>query len=294
MNGGQTALQAGVETRQTWDHRAESKKWLTRYFLRTMTALHVSQRDAPQLTPEELTTVKKSIQQFQLGEGSRGQRLLKRAQEYAELVDDPFFVPALDLFVKEEQQHSRYLADFLQSQGVPLLPKHWVDSVFRWLRGLSGLELSLSVLVTAELIALPYYRALRDATGSHTLKLICTRILEDESAHLKFQASMLARVGAGQPVLRQRLLTLLHNAFLLGTICVVWMDHRKVFNAGGYDFQRFKSETLRGFCEWEDSRRNFFVPAPIQNEITPTRLVQPRAKNDRDVSTVTEEKESRL
>ena len=56
--GGQTALQAGVETRQTWDHRAESKKWLTRYFLRTMTALHISLRDAPQLTHEELATVK--------------------------------------------------------------------------------------------------------------------------------------------------------------------------------------------------------------------------------------------
>jgi hypothetical protein len=218
------------------------------------------------LTLEEIAAVKKSIQQFQLGEGSRGVRLLERAQKYAELVDDPFFVPALDLFIKEEQQHSRYLADFLRSQGIPLLPKHWMDSVFRGLRGLAGLELSLTVLVTAELIAIPYYRALRDATGSHTLKLICTRILEDEIAHLKFQASMLTRVASGRSYVWQGVLTALHQIFLLVTIIVVWSGHRAVFRASGYDLRRFKSETFREFHEWDLSRRPLSVRATVETK----------------------------
>src|ERR1700687_801149 len=147
---------------------------MTRFTLRSMTALHVSRRDAPQLMPEELAAVTKSIQQFQLGEGSKGQRLLDRGKKFGSKVNDPYFVRALELFIKEEQQHSQYLADFMESQNIPLISRQWVDSVFRKLRGLAGLELSLTVLVTAELISVAYYRALREATGSLTLRIICT------------------------------------------------------------------------------------------------------------------------
>src|SRR5882724_6332225 len=189
-----------VTIRQS-DPCSESKKWMTRFALRSMTALHVSRRDAPQLTPKELAAVTKSIQQFQLGEGSRGQRLLDRGKAFGNKVHDPCFVSALELFIKEEQQHSEYLAHFMQSQNIPLISHHWVDTVFRKLRGLAGLELSLTILVTAELIAVPYYRALREATDLLTLRNICTRILEDETAHIKFQASMLARVASDrQPI----------------------------------------------------------------------------------------------
>ena len=66
-------------------------------------------------------------------------------------VNDPLFAGALEIFIKEEQQHSRYLAAFMESQSIPRLQKHWVDRVFRKLRGLAGLELSLTVLVTAEI-----------------------------------------------------------------------------------------------------------------------------------------------
>jgi hypothetical protein len=122
------------------------------------------------------------------------------------------------------------------------------------LRGLAGLELSLTVLVTAELIAVPYYRALRGATGSPILKLICTRILEDEASHLKFQASMLARAVSARPATLRRTLRELHRLFLLGTILVVWAEHRAVFEAAGYRFRRFKDETLLEFSDWNSAR----------------------------------------
>jgi hypothetical protein len=130
-----------------------------------MTALHVSRNAAIQLTEKERRTITPSIQQFQLGEASKGQRLFERGQKYGRAVNDPLFAGALDIFIKEEQQHSRYLAAFMESQSIPRVDKHWVDTVFRKLRGLAGLELSLTVLVTAEIVAVPYYRALRSATG---------------------------------------------------------------------------------------------------------------------------------
>jgi rubrerythrin len=235
-------------------HCAESRKWFTHFSLRSMTALHVCSNAALQLTEKERRTVMPSIQQFQLGEGSRGQRLLERGQQFGRAMNDPMFADALDRFIKEEQQHSRYLAAFMESQSIPLLQRHWVDTVFRRLRGLAGLELSLTVLVTAELIAVPYYRALRGATSSPILKMICTRILEDESHHLKFQASMLARVAPARPAAVQRTLSELHRLFLLGTILVVWIEHRAVFEATGYRFRRFKKETLLETSDWKAAR----------------------------------------
>ena len=67
-----------------------------------MTALHVSCCAANQLTEDERRAVTRSIQEFQLGEGSRGQRLLARGQKYALAVNDPLFAGALDLFIREE------------------------------------------------------------------------------------------------------------------------------------------------------------------------------------------------
>lgn len=229
---------------------AESKKWFTHFSLRSMTALHVSRSEASQLTASETQIVASSIQQFQLGEGSRGRRLVERGMKYAKAANDPFFVDALKLFIKEEQQHSAYLAAFLESQSIPLLKKHWVDSIFRKLRGLAGLELSLAVLVTAEIIAVAYYRALRGATGSPTLKIICTRILEDEISHLKFQASMVARIGIARARMFQRAAGAVQRLFLLGTMLVVWVEQRRVFGAAGYDWRRFKSEALKEFSDW--------------------------------------------
>jgi 1,2-phenylacetyl-CoA epoxidase catalytic subunit len=231
-----------------------------------MTALHVSRSVAIQLTEKERRTITPSIQQFQLGEGSKGQRLLERGQKHGRIVNDSLFAGALDIFIKEEQQHSRYLAAFMESQSIPLVQKHWVDTIFRKLRGLAGLELSLTVLVTAELIAVVYYRALRGATGSPILKMICTRILDDEASHLKFQASMIARVASGRPALLQRAVSEMHRHFLLGTILVVWMEHRAVFAAAGYGFRKFKNETLCEFTDWNDARRALMQQTEVRHK----------------------------
>jgi hypothetical protein len=252
------------------DHRAESRKWFTHFSLRSMTALYVSPMPSPQLKAAEKANISKSIQQFQLGEGSKGRRLLARGKRYARQANDPSFAAALELFIKEEQQHSSYLAAFMESQGIPRASHHWVDTVFRKLRGLAGLELSLTVLVTAELIAVPYYRALRDATDSPTLKTICRRILEDEAAHLRFQSSMLARVASHRKAITRLALRKMHRRFLLGTVALVWLEHRGVFEAAGYDFRRLRDEALFEFSEWETARRRFEQTRDSQTVIRAT------------------------
>jgi hypothetical protein len=215
--------------------------------------------DAYKLSTAERRAIQHSIQQFQLGESSEGRRLLARARAYSRATGDRDFAEALSLFVKEEQRHSAYLLRFMRAQEIPELSSHWMDSVFRRLRVLAGLELSLRVLVTAEIIAVPYYRALGRATASRLLNAVSFRIVQDEAAHLKFQSSMLSRLGAlRRPILR-RLIARLHRLFLIGTSFVVWIEHGSVFRAAGYSFELFALEALAEFAGLESPARDPFA-----------------------------------
>src|SRR6266581_2244461 len=88
----------------------------------------------------------------------------------------------------------------LGRERIPRLTNHWLDRIFRRLRKLAGLEACAAVLVTAEVLAIPFYQALRDATGSPLLRAICVRILCDEAAHLNYQALTIGMVR--QPLSR--------------------------------------------------------------------------------------------
>jgi hypothetical protein len=229
--------------------RTESDSW-RRYFLSCAGAADpLPWSDRTALTRDEVQCIQSSIQQFQLGEGARGSRLLKRGQDFARATGDPRFVDALELFVREEQRHSACLLRFMQRESIPAASSHWVDTIFRRLRVLAGLELSLRVLVTAEIIAIPYYRALGGATQSPLLHAICDRILQDEAAHLRFQASMLSRLSASRSFFADRIGSGMHGLFLLITCFVVWFEHGRVFRAAGYARAGFLAEAF-----WEFSR----------------------------------------
>ncbi len=228
-----------------------SKAWCSHFLANRLDPREMPWDDPYILSVAERNAIQHSIQQFQLGEGSEGRRLLDRGRAHARAVGDPRFSEALSLFIKEEQRHSAHLLRFMRGQGIPQLSSHWVDSVFRRLRVLAGLELSLRVLVTAEIIAVPYYRALGRATASQLLRAISARILQDEAAHLRFQSSMLSRLGAARHPSLRRLVSRLHRIFLVGTLFVVWVEHGSVFRAAGYAFEEFALEALIEFAALE-------------------------------------------
>lgn len=227
---------------------ATSKLWCSYFHANQLDPRDLPWDDPYGLTAAERRAISKSIAQFQLGEGAQGRRLQDRGRRYATAAGDPHFSQALALFVKEEQRHSAVLGRFMDAQGVPRLPHHWVDSIFRRLRVLAGLELCLRVLVTAEIIAVPYYRALGSATASGLLHAISCRILQDEAGHLKFQSSMLTRLANGRRSVLSRAIWRLHRLFLVGTCLVVWTEHGRVFRAAGYCFEDFALEALYEFA----------------------------------------------
>jgi hypothetical protein len=185
------------------------------------------------------------VQEFQLGESSEGRHLISAANRYAAASGDFDYVTALRLFIAEENRHARELGRFLDLAGIGRVSASWPDSVFRFLRRRAGLELSIVVLITAEIIAKVYYAALRDATGSHALQQLCQQILRDERHHVIFQAQRIALLRARRSRVSIVARVMLHRLLLAGTCVVVWRKHGPAMRAGGMRFARFWQLTWR-------------------------------------------------
>ena len=177
-----------------------------------------------------------SLQLFQLGEGAGGMTFLELGRRHAEATGDLDFTETLALFIAEEQRHSALLGRYLRAVRAPVLERHWVDQIFRRLRKLAGLECMVTVLVTAEVLAVPYYRAVQRVSACPALRAICRRILREEAQHLLFQASTLAAVQRLRPGWLVRLTRFAQHVLLAGTCLTVWVQHRGLLRRGHMNF----------------------------------------------------------
>ncbi|HEX8837726.1 MAG TPA: ferritin-like domain-containing protein [Candidatus Acidoferrum sp.] len=225
------------------------KRWHSQFLRNQASPDNLPWHDPYLLCPQERRLVARSIQQFQLGEWARGRGLLRRASAHPVLSADPWFVPSLELFIAEEQRHSAMLGNFLDREQIPRLTDNWVDSVFRGLRKLAGLEICVTVLVTAEVLAVPFYRVLRDATPSRLLHSICKRILREEAAHLNYQALTIGLVRSPLRGNARAIRSLCHWLLFHGTALLLWQQHRRVFRSAGWDFRQFWRRARRVFSQ---------------------------------------------
>jgi hypothetical protein len=169
--------------------------------------------------------VVRSVQRFQVGESGDGANLVAKA-------GDGDYGTAVKLFVAEEQNHARLLAHLLAAAGADTIGGHWSDAVFVRLRRALGLRLELLVLLVAEVIALRYYRALRDGTADPLTTDVAGRILADEQRHVPFHLRRLGRLPA------------LWWVLLAGTAVVVALDHGPALRRLGVPRRAFVREVL--------------------------------------------------
>ena len=227
---------------------AENSGWWCEHFRRNAGR----QRSIPwdevaALTDDQRRVLLPSLQDFQLGESSEGRHGQARAAAYAVRVGDPHYAKAVRLFFAEENRHAAYLARYLGSHGVELIGRSWTDFLFRRVRRLMGLELLLTVLLTAELIGEVYYRAVRAATGCPALRAICAQILRDERMHVRFHVERFRFLRRGRWRVRTVVQDALWRCFFAGTCWAVWLKHGRALRLGGYGFRRFRVEAVRGW-----------------------------------------------
>jgi tRNA isopentenyl-2-thiomethyl-A-37 hydroxylase MiaE len=199
------------------------------------------------LTNQEYNCIKNSVAAFQLGEYSEGKRLIKSAKKYARVHNVQKLVDITLLFIKEEQNHSFLLKRFMEKHDIPVIKKNWTDSVFRKLRKNVGYELAITVLITAEIIALTYYKALNNCTSSIVLKAICEKNLKEESVHVEYESRMLNYIRSRQTALRRFVTRYAHRSLFFGTMIVVYFNHKQVLISGGYNFSKFKQNCHKEF-----------------------------------------------
>ena len=180
--------------------------------------------------------VARSVARFELGESGDGERIRRLAGETA----DDHYARAVDLFVEEERQHAAWLGILRKRFGGERLESHWSDSVFVVLRHLGGLRREICVLLTAELVALTYYRVLPLAYEDPVLRAACERILIDERGHVAFHRATLSTEFARMPAPARAVAVLTWRAFVATTAKVVAWDHREVLALAGISRREFE------------------------------------------------------
>jgi hypothetical protein len=177
----------------------------------------------------------RSLQRFQVGESGEGHHLRRQAAKSG----DADYQAAIDLFIKEEQEHARLMAEILKKLNAPLLGHHWSDACFILLRRLFGLHQELLVLLMPEMIAKRYFRALCDGFGDPTLRAVCGQILHDEEGHVAFHMDYLQRAFASRSLVARILLRACWRVLFRAACLVVIVDHRAVLRGTGVSAATF-------------------------------------------------------
>ncbi|MGQ5260469.1 ferritin-like domain-containing protein [Micromonospora sp. ZYX-F-536] len=185
----------------------------------------------------------RSLQRFQAGEDGDGANLIGKSER----AGDADYLAAVRMFVAEEQNHARLLKLLLISAGASTIDGHWSDRVFVALRRALGLRLELMTLMVAEVVALRYYRAVRDGTADPLLTEVGGRILADEESHVPFHTQRLRAGFASVGGPARAAVAVGWWWLLLGAACVVGYGHGSALRVLGVGRLRFIAETVALF-----------------------------------------------
>ncbi|MBS1917622.1 MAG: ferritin-like domain-containing protein [Bacteroidetes bacterium] len=216
-----------------------SQQWVS-YFKENLEIKRINWQQPATITDAERKTILKSLQAWQLGETSDGKNLIRASSIYAEKIDDPYYIKAVQLFIKEEQKHGNNLGTYLDLIGEPRIKKEWGDSLFRKVRYLNtSMEWWTLAVIAVESTAQIFYQSLKDATKCNLLKEICTDILIDEVEHIRFQQERLSILFYSKNLFARKCSYYFYRHFFLATSILVWVAHKKVFSAGGNNFSKY-------------------------------------------------------
>lgn len=207
--------------------------------------------DPHQLSPTQRRAISASLQTFQRGKGTGGDHL----QALAGQLGDADYAAAMRLFIQEEEGHAAMLGQFMDKQGIPRLQTHWLHAIFRGVGRPLGLVHLAHVILTAEVVATVYYRALFNATYSGLLQQICRRILLDEEMHLAYHCLAIRQLSPRRSWLSVWLWQQAYRGLIAGTALVVYLSRRRALRAGGYRLPHFGAAIATEYARVEQMQR---------------------------------------
>lgn len=181
-------------------------------------------------------TLKRSLQQFQLGDGGGPASLISWNQKNF-LGKDEDLEKLVTLWFKEEEEHSRLLGDALQRFDVPSISEHWSFSLFCKVRQWGGVQFELYALLLTEITSHVYYQMLRRHCPDAAVKGMCKLIVRDEAGHIAFHRARLAGAGGSYGLLWESYF----RARGLAAGTVLWINHGQALkNFGATDREFFR------------------------------------------------------
>jgi hypothetical protein len=210
------------------------------HFRHNLTKQRINWNQEAKLSDTEKQTLLYSIKAWQLGETSDGKHLLAAATKYAAKINDPYYVDAVKLFIKEEQKHGANLGRYIDLLGEQRSKKDWGDTLFRKLRYFNtSMELWTITVIIVESAAQVFYEALKNGSENKLLKEICSDILQDEAHHIKFQNERMYFIFQRKSFYNKAISLGLYAILFFGTIHAVWFGHKKAFIKGGVSKPEF-------------------------------------------------------
>lgn len=201
-----------------------------------------------------LGPVLRSVEQFRLGDGGGPASLIAYdAESFRSSTEEMRAI--VDLWFKEEAEHSRLLGCAVKRFGGRIITSHWSFTAFCLCRRVFGVRFELQVLTLTELVSTAYYRMLRHYSPDGPLAAMCELILRDEAGHVAFQRDRIATSGCPSPGLRGLAwrIQFLLCGYAAGT--VLWASHARCLKAIGGSQGEFYAEITRQLTRFIRSLR---------------------------------------
>ena len=250
-------------------NKMDVKKWVE-HFAKNQENRREPEWLAPvELEGKALETLKKSLQQFQLGDGG-GPADLIAWNKGSFLEKDESLEKLVALWFREEAEHSRLLGAALERFEVEPISEHWSFSLFCRVRQLGGVQFELYALLLTEITSHVYYQMLRRHCPDVAVKGMCRLIVRDEAGHIAFHRARL--VGARGRY--GRLWEVMFRARGLAAGTVLWVNHGCALKNFGARDGEFYQKIWRGMSVFIEGVRRETKKQQALDELMPGQSLQ--------------------
>jgi hypothetical protein len=219
------------------------EKWIN-YFTRNQLNRKEPDWAAPFNLPQCIRApLLKSLEQFRLGEGSGP--VTNRRKFRPMPGDAPELRPIVEMWFREEDEHSRLLGCAVHRLGGKHTQKHWCSSSFRTVRHLLGPQFKFQILLLVELVSTAYYRILFARLSDAPIVEMCGLLLRDETIHIAFHRDRLANLGRSSLGLNGALWQAQFWLFGQAAAAMLWITHATCLRSIGSSQKEYFQEASR-------------------------------------------------
>lgn len=188
----------------------------------------------------------RSLAEYQLGDGGGECRLIAHDATSVRGID-PKAAQVIDLWFKEEREHSRLLTDAVRRVNGTFVSTTFAFRMFNRVRRWFGVQFEMLVLLIVEIVSTGYYRLIQRHCDDEPIAAMCGLILRDELGHIAFHA---ARLKGGPPMWRKPWWHL--HFLLLGEACTafLWFGHGRDLRALGATRAELFGEIREGLTDF--------------------------------------------